>query len=121
MTPKDEALRIMHEAIRPPTEIQEVSLTDSLGRVLARDVTSDIDMPPFNRSAMDGYAVRAADCADASADLEVLEVIRAGTVPTRDVGPGQASRGMIGARCQMTLAAQLWPASIAAPKAPTVR
>jgi molybdopterin molybdotransferase len=69
--------------------------------VLAEDVVSDIDVAPFDNSAMDGYAVRAADVAGASEErpavLRVVEHIPAGVAPTRPVGPGEASRIMTGA------------------------
>ena len=85
----------------PVLEPERVSLLDALGRVLAEDVVSDIDVSPFDNSAMDGYAVRAADVAGASADapvvLGVLEHIPAGVAPTLAIGPGQASRIMTGA------------------------
>ena len=82
-------------------EPETVPLLDALGRVLAEDVASDIDVAPFDNSAMDGYAVQAADLAPASEDapvtLDVLEHIPAGVVPTRAVGPGQSTRIMTGA------------------------
>lgn len=80
---------------------EHVPLLDALGRVLAEDVISDIDVSPFDNSAMDGYAVRASDLAGAGPDtpviLRVVEHIPAGTAPTMAVGPGQATRIMTGA------------------------
>jgi molybdopterin molybdotransferase len=80
---------------------ERVPLLDALGRVLAADVVSDIDVSPFDNSAMDGYAVRAADLAKASEDapvtLRVVEHIPAGVAPRVAVGPGEASRIMTGA------------------------
>lgn len=82
-------------------EAERVSLLGSLGRVLAADVVSDIDVAPFDNSAMDGYAVRVADVRDASeaspVTLEVVDHIPAGVQPEIPVGPGQASRIMTGA------------------------
>jgi molybdopterin molybdotransferase len=82
-----------------PTE--SISLRDGLGRVLASDVLSPIEHPPWDNSSMDGYAVRAADVAAANADhpvvLPVLETIAAGQRPSRRVEPGTASRIMTGA------------------------
>src|SRR5262245_35003251 len=69
----------------------------ALGLVLAEDVASDLDMPPFDKSMMDGYALRAADLAAGAADLPVVEEITAGRTPAVTVGPGQASRIMTGA------------------------
>lgn len=73
---------------------ERVSLLDSAGRVLAEDVFSDISMPPFNRSAVDGFACRRADI---SIELEVIETIRAGEFPAKNVGHGQCTRIMTGA------------------------
>lgn len=81
---------------------EEVSLLDALGRVLAADATSDIDVAPFDNSAMDGFAVRAADLAGASeaapVELDVMAHIAAGDdVAGIEIGPGQAARIMTGA------------------------
>lgn len=82
-------------------EPEPVPLLESLGCVLAADVVSDIDVAPFDNSAMDGYAVRAADTASATADapvvLRVVDHIAAGSMPQVEVGPGEASRIMTGA------------------------
>src|SRR5438105_3986243 len=69
----------------------------ALGRVLAEDIASDLDMPPFDKAMMDGYAVRAADLHGGSRELEVIEEITAGRTPTKTVGDGQAARIMTGA------------------------
>ncbi len=85
----------------PRLASERVSALDALGCVLATSVVSDIDVSPFDNSAMDGYAVRAADLADASEAapvvLRVVEHIAAGGFPTRALGPGEASRIMTGA------------------------
>lgn len=82
-------------------DAESVPLLDALGRVLAVDVISDIDVSPFDNSAMDGYALRHADIAGAGPDspvtLRVVEHIPAGRAPERLVGPGEASRIMTGA------------------------
>ena len=74
---------------------------EARGRVLAEDVASDRDVPPFTNSAMDGYAVRAADTRSASptkpVHLEVLGEIRAGIAPSISVRPSTALRIMTGA------------------------
>jgi len=96
MVPFEEALEIvLREARALPAE--EVALEDALGRVLAEDVASDQDLPPFDRAAMDGYALRAADVAAAPAALDVVGEVRAGQWPDLVVGPGQAARIMTGA------------------------
>jgi molybdopterin molybdotransferase len=65
-----------------------------LGHVVAADVASDIDSPPYAKSIMYGYAVQADD---AAISLTVIEEVAAGRTPTRTVGPGQAARVMTGA------------------------
>src|SRR5437773_916113 len=81
-----------------PLAAEALPLTSAaLGLTLAEDVASDLDMPPYDKALMDGYAVRAADLADGQADLMVLEEITAGKTPTRALGPGQATRIMTGA------------------------
>ena len=97
MTPKDEALRILMDSIPAATPTEEVGAGEMLGRVLAEDVTSDLDMPPFHRSAMDGFAVRAEDVANAPIELAVTETIHAGQVAELALGAGQAARIMTGA------------------------
>jgi molybdopterin molybdotransferase len=72
-------------------------LADALGLVLAEDVASDIDSPPYDKSMVDGYAVRAADIVDGHAELDVLEEIMAGAVAAKTVVAGTCSRIMTGA------------------------
>lgn len=59
-----------------------------LGRLLAEDVSADLDSPPFAKSLMDGYAVRSADCAG-PVELRIVEEVAAGAVPTRTVRSGE--------------------------------
>lgn len=73
---------------------EHVDLQSSLFRVLAEDVYSDIDMPPFDKSAMDGYACRREDL---GTELEVIGLVAAGDSPTRALGPGQCMKIMTGA------------------------
>jgi molybdopterin molybdotransferase len=81
-----------------PLAPDTVPLTPAaLGLTLAEDLASDLDMPPYDKALMDGYAVRSADLADGRADLIVVEEITAGKTPTRGVGPGQAAQIMTGA------------------------
>ncbi|HET9690800.1 MAG TPA: gephyrin-like molybdotransferase Glp [Acidimicrobiales bacterium] len=85
----------------PPLPATAVPLAAALGRVLAEAVTAAGDVPPFANSAMDGYAVRAADTTaarpDAPARLRVVGTVAAGAVADRPVGPGEALRIMTGA------------------------
>ena len=73
---------------------EQVDLNESLNRVLAENVISDIEMPPFNKSAMDGYACRREDTDN---ELEILEVIPAGKAPTKTINKNQCSKIMTGA------------------------
>ena len=74
---------------------EPINFVQATGRILAHDVFADADMPPFNKSAMDGYACRRDDLGK---ELEVLEVIPAGKTPTFPIGPGQCSKIMTGAQ-----------------------
>src|SRR5436190_21622293 len=96
MVPVDAALEIVLKHT-PSLGTEEVALADALGRVLAEDVRTDADLPPFDRSAMDGYAVRASDVARAPIVLDVAGQIRAGQWPDRPLPPGQAMQVMTGA------------------------
>ena len=84
-----------------PLEGERVPTVAALGRVLAEDVYADIDIPPHHNSAMDGYAVIAADVAGASPEtpvaLHVIENLAAGYVAEQEVAPGTAIRIMTGA------------------------
>jgi len=74
---------------------EKVDFLYSTERILAEDVFADSDMPPFNKSAMDGYACRKADL---DQELSVLEIIPAGYSPTYTIGNGQCSKIMTGAQ-----------------------
>ena len=66
----------------------------SFGRILAQDVKSDMEMPPFDKSTVDGFACRRSDL---GSELEIIETIPAGTLPLKSVGKGECSRIMTGA------------------------
>lgn len=95
-----DALMTILETVAPLAG-ERVSLLQAAGRVLAEEIRSTREVPPFANSAMDGYAVRWEDIHDASPDepvhLEMLEVIQAGAVPQYAVTPGTASKIMTGA------------------------
>ncbi len=82
-------------------EAESVSMLDALDRVLAENIIAGMDVPPFNNSAMDGYAVRAEDVANASSDraviLRVIGDVAAGHTASRAVERGTAMRIMTGA------------------------
>jgi len=89
----EEALNIVLSSATP-LNIEKVTLNLSLNRILAQDLFSDMDMPPFDKSAVDGFACRKVDL---GATLNVIELIRAGKVPEKTVGEVQCSRIMTGA------------------------
>jgi molybdopterin molybdotransferase len=111
----DEALaRAVASVLAPKAEM--VQLMDADGRVLFEDVTAPHPLPPWDNSAMDGLALRAADTTEGSTPppdtdpcvapasaknrgrwLEIVETIAAGDTPTREIGPGQAAKIMTGA------------------------
>ncbi|TAN79881.1 MAG: molybdopterin molybdenumtransferase MoeA, partial [Gallionella sp.] len=76
---------------------EPVKLEQSLGRVLAQEVSANRDQPPYDISAMDGFALRSADLANIPATLEIVEDIKAGDMPTKMLSPGQCARIMTGA------------------------
>jgi molybdopterin molybdotransferase len=100
MIPVDAALEIVLKHT-PSLGAEEIPLADALGRILAEDVITDSDLPPFDRSAMDGYAVRASDVAAAPVVLDVAGQIRAGQWPDQPLRPGQAVQVMPGAPVPM--------------------
>ncbi|HKL66957.1 MAG TPA: hypothetical protein VJ877_03620, partial [Bacteroidales bacterium] len=77
----------------------------SLGRYLAEDIESDIDMPPFNKTAVDGYACRKADL---DRELLINEVIPAGVPASRTVEEGQCAKIMTGRPCHRVPTGYLW-------------
>jgi molybdopterin molybdotransferase len=91
-----EALALVLSEVEPfPPE--SFALGEAFGLVLAEDAISDVDSPPFTKSMMDGFAVRALDLPDGTGTLRIVEEVTAGRVPTRPVGAGEATRIMTGA------------------------
>jgi molybdopterin molybdotransferase len=84
-----------------PLPAERRPLLNALGRVLAEDVVSTVDLPPWDNSGMDGFAVRADDVQGATRKaprvLRVVDDVPAGHFPSRPVGPGEATRVMTGA------------------------
>jgi molybdenum cofactor synthesis domain-containing protein len=99
--PLEEARELIDGAIGPVTRTERVPLLDANGRVLAVDVVSDSDVPPFARAGMDGYAVIAEDTFGANRyepkTLRVVEKIYTGEVPVKRVGSGEAAEIATGA------------------------
>jgi molybdopterin molybdotransferase len=100
MISADEALRRVVENVAP-LGVERLPLLEALGRVLAEEIRAPRDVPGFDNSAMDGYAVRSADIASACesnpARLTVIETVGAGATPSREVERGLAVRTMTGA------------------------
>ena len=101
--PREEAVRRFESALSPaPVGTERAELSEALGRVLAEDVASPGDVPPFDRSAVDGFAVRAADIAAARETAPVSlrlndEIVACGVAPTGVVAPGTATAVATGA------------------------
>ena len=92
----EEALeRILAAAAPLPAE--PTPIADAVGRATADDLIAQRTVPPWDNSAMDGYAVRSADVAKAPVRLRVIETIYAGQAPTRALAPGECSQIMTGA------------------------
>jgi len=92
----DEARRHILDTCRELAP-RSLALHDALGCVVAEEIVADEDVPPFANTAMDGYAVRAADTAGAPVRLVVVATLAAGAAPDAAVGQGQAIRIMTGA------------------------
>lgn len=99
--PMDEALRIVTETAHPLTRTHYVPLEKSSGLVLATDIIAAQDVPPFDRAAMDGYAVLANDTFSASRQtpksLRCIETVHTGNIPTKQVGTGECAEIATGA------------------------
>ena len=99
--PLARARELIDGAIRPIERLEHIALEGANGRVLARDIVSTADVPPFTRAAMDGYAVRAQDTSGASRQqpktLTWIEKVFTGQLPTRTVGPGECTEIATGA------------------------
>ena len=72
LLPVDEVERIIRERVTPVAEIETVPLHAASGRVIAREVVAPMDLPPFDNSAVDGYAVRHADLDDIERIADIL-------------------------------------------------
>ena len=89
----DDAFEIMMGSARR-LGMERVGIERALNRVLTETIVSDIDVPPFNKSAMDGYACRRADLAN---ELTIIETIPAGLPPKKTIGRNQCAKIMTGA------------------------
>ena len=97
----EEALAIVEGAACPIERTERVGLAEASGRVLASAIVSGRDVPPFDRAAMDGYAVRAADTAGAGPDsptaFRLIETVHTGRLPSREVLAGGCTEIATGA------------------------
>ena len=100
LMPLDEALQTLLAQIQPLSGVEEVATFDADGRVLACDVVSALQVPAFDNSSMDGYAVRCADLTEQGACLRVTQRIPAGQMG-QPLQPGQAARIFTGAPVPM--------------------
>jgi len=92
MITQQEAYATMMAQVRN-LKSEQVGLDQALHRILAEDVRADMDMPPFIKSAMDGYACRRADLTN---QLQVIETVKAGTAPERVIKENQCTKIMTG-------------------------
>ncbi len=92
-----QALEIVLANVHPLPPTPTPLGPETLGQVLAEDVVSDLDMPPFDKAMMDGFALRSTDLRDGHAELTIIEEIPSGKTPTKTVGAQQTSRIMTGA------------------------
>ncbi len=99
--PLDEALALIMVAARPVGRTTRIGLADAHGRVLAAPITANQDVPPFNRAAMDGFAVVAEDTFGASRQkpksLRRVETVHTGSVPTKPLSRGECTEIATGA------------------------
>ncbi|RYH03705.1 MAG: molybdopterin molybdenumtransferase MoeA, partial [Alphaproteobacteria bacterium] len=97
LIPVDEALRRLLDGSKPFARTQTLPLTQAAGRVLAAPLAARLTQPPFDNSAMDGYAVRVEDVAELGNRLTVIGESSAGRGFAGSVGAGQAVRIFTGA------------------------
>jgi len=92
----DDALKLVLEQASSFGD-EEVPVSDALNRVLAESLYADRDYPPFNRAAMDGYALNFADIAAGVAEFKVVETIFPAQVNTKELAPGECYKILTGA------------------------
>lgn len=98
LLPVAEMERLIVERVTPVREVEQVRLREAAGRVVATDLLAPLDLPPFDNSAVDGYAVRHADlAADGDTALTVIDRVAAGEAATRPLDQGEAIRIFTGA------------------------
>ncbi|MBU1101229.1 MAG: molybdopterin molybdotransferase MoeA [Bacteroidetes bacterium] len=93
MIPFEVAIKIVRDNV-VLTGTENIDIKKCLNRVLRQNVKSDMDMPPFDKSAMDGFACRMEDIPN---ELEIIETVPAGYKPTKEIGKNQCAKIMTGA------------------------
>ena len=98
LMPIAEMERLIETRISPVAETEDVALRDALGRVLAREVVAGLDLPPFDNSAVDGFAVRQRDVGPSGETrLAIVDRVTAGAAAAHPLAAGQAIRIFTGA------------------------
>ncbi len=97
----EEAKRVVEANIKPITRVEAISIDDASGRVLAEDIVATLSIPPFDRAAMDGYAVKAKDTFNAGQFspkvLNLIATLQAGETPQKRVNTGECIQIATGA------------------------
>lgn len=97
----EKAKKVIEENIEPTTRVETINIDDGAGRVLAEDVLATLNIPPFDRASMDGYAVKARDTFYSSRSnskvLNLIGELRAGDAPQKRVGTGECIQIATGA------------------------
>ncbi|WP_278466153.1 gephyrin-like molybdotransferase Glp [Gimesia maris] len=96
MLSAQEAFQLILETVKPASPEQR-TLFEAWHCVLAEGTVSDLNIPPFDKALMDGFAVKSSDCQNGKATLQIQEIIYAGSVPTISLQSGQTSQIMTGA------------------------
>ena len=94
MIPLEKAIELALEHAKI-IQTEEIPFNEALYRILAEDVFSDIDIPPFNKSAMDGFALRKSEV---NQPLKIVQTVQAGDVPIKQLNQGECVKIMTGAR-----------------------
>jgi len=98
----EKAIKIINESVNPINSMENIKLKDGIGRILSKDYYADIDNPPFDRSPLDGFALRSIDTLKANKDnpidFKVIDTVYAGNVSNLELGKNECIRIMTGAK-----------------------
>ena len=96
------AIQIMDDSVNKIEDLEEINVEDARNRILGEDIYAPINQPPFDRSPLDGYALRAVDTTNASKEtpvkLKVVDEVFAGGYTDREIKENEAIRIMTGAK-----------------------